>query len=226
MLPTILLSIMISDPSGAVAPVHPKLRAYAAERETEFDRIPEVRKAALAKLARFIEDRRSDEAPARLLFICTHNSRRSHMAEHWARAAAAMKGLSGIETFSGGTEATAFNPRSVAALRRSGFEIEPVEGTGADNPVYRVRHGQGEGVRAFSKVYSQAPNPKEDFAAVMTCSSADESCPYVIGAAARVPTPYEDPKVSDGTLEEAETYDERVAQIAREMLYLMSLVDA
>ena len=57
----------------------------------------------------------------------------------------------------------------------------------------------------------------------MTCSQADRGCPIVYGSAARFSTPYVDPKVSDGTPEEVGTYDERCAEIARDMLYVMSV---
>ena len=48
----------------------------------------------------------------------------------------------------------------------------------------------------------------------------------VLGAAERIAITYEDPKAFDGTDREAEAYDERCRQIAREMLYVFSLVGA
>ena len=155
-------------------------------------------------------------------FICTHNSRRSHMAQIWAQVGAEHFGLKNVETFSGGTEATAFNPRAVAALQRAGLKITK---TGDDNnPQYKVDSGSGEPMDCFSKRFGDFPNPQSDFIAVMTCSSADEACPIVPGAAARVSVPYIDPKLSDGTDSEAATYDERCADIAREMLWVMKRV--
>jgi hypothetical protein len=56
----------------------------------------------------------------------------------------------------------------------------------------------------------------------MTCTSADESCPVVLGAAKRVATPYDDPKAFDGTADEAKMYDERCKQIATETFYVFS----
>jgi arsenate reductase len=145
------------------------------------------------------------------------------MSQLWAQTAAAVCGVSNVETFSGGTEATAFNPRAVAALRRAGFAIEPV--SDGDNPVYQVRfRPEMTPLRVFSKVYDQPPNPVEGFAAVMTCSAADKGCPVVFGAAERIAIPFEDPKVSDGTEREAAAYDERCRQIAREMLSALASV--
>jgi arsenate reductase len=157
---------------------------------------------------------------ARLTFICTHNSRRSHMSQLWAQAGAWRFGLDDVTTFSGGTEATGFNSRAVAALQRAGWRMELPEG--GDNPVWEVRYDEDHPtLECFSKVYDQAPNPTERFLAVMTCSSADEACPLVRGADGRFSVPYVDPKLSDGTPEENDTYDERCADIARDMLWVM-----
>jgi len=189
------------------------------------DRIPEQRRTKLAEIARFIEEETSRDEVARLTFICTHNSRRSHMSQIWAQTAAHYLGVPRVETFSGGTEATAFNPRAAAALERAGFQIES-SGDG-DNPVYLVkRHVEATPIEAFSKVYDQPPNPRREFGAVMTCSTADLDCPVVHGAVARFAIPYDDPKAFDGTDREAAIYDERCRQIAGEMLFLFAQVTA
>jgi hypothetical protein len=128
-----------------------------------------------------------------------------------------------IETYSGGTEATAFNPRAMAALERAGFQVEQRrEGAG---PVYAVRLSDGgPPLVCFSKVFDRAPNPAGDFCAVMTCSSADGACPVVPGAIERISLPYEDPGVCDGTAHETAAYDGCCRQIAREMLAVLSRV--
>jgi len=155
------------------------------------------------------------------MFICTHNSRRSHLSQIWASTAAAYYGVPGVETYSGGTEATAFNPRAVAALKRAGFEIS--HSATQDNPHYTVRfHDNAPAMECFSKVYKQPPNPTADFCAIMTCAQADKNCPVVRGATLRIGVPYEDPKAFDGTPEEAAKYDERCQQIAREILYVFA----
>ena len=129
------------------------------------------------------------------------------MTQLLALAAAQRLGVAGVRTFSGGTEATAFNPRAIAALSRLGFELSSGEGK---NPKVAVRFSPvAEPVEAFSKKYTDPPNPEKDFVVVMTCSQADGSCPFVVGALSRVAIPYEDPKVADGTPEEAARYDER-----------------
>src|SRR5262245_33382790 len=200
------------------------LREYVEARAAEFDQIPEERRAQLAEIAVFVRTRVRLGQPALLTFICTHNSRRSHLAQVWAKVAATYYGAHGVETFSGGTEATAFNPRAIQALKRAGFAIATSE-PDKSNPRYQVRfHDSGLTMECFSKVYYEDPNPKKDFCAVMTCSQADQSCPLVAGAALRIAVPYEDPKAFDGTPEETERYDERCKQIAREMLYIFSKV--
>lgn len=200
----------------------PALAQYTKSLAGEFDAIPKERKQKLEKLALFVRSKRNAGETAKLIFICTHNSRRSHMSQLWATVAAAAYGITGIETFSGGVEATAFNPRAVAALERAGFQIQ---NPGGENPHYRVTYGSNSPpLEAFSKKYDDAANPREGFAAVMTCSQADKNCPAIQGASLRVAIPYEDPKVADGTPEEASLYDQRAKQIATEMFYLFSRV--
>ncbi len=205
--------------------LQPGLGEYIADRLEEFAGISDERTGTLESIAAFVRAKTAAGEPSRLNFICTHNSRRSHMSQLWAQIAAQYFSVPGVETFSGGTEATAFDPRAVAALRRAGFLVE--HSTEGVNPVYAVSFEPGmEPLLAFSKVYSDSPNPQQGFAAVMTCSSADASCPIVFGAAERFAIPYDDPKEFDGTEREAEAYDERCRQIAREMLYLFSVVAA
>lgn len=213
-----------SEPTPSPVALTPALNDYVTSVLPEVDGLAADRRAVLDQLATFVRERRAAGEPARLLFICTHNSRRSHMGQLWAATAAAYYGVAGVETFSGGTEATAFNPRAVAALQRAGFAIE-ADAAGGDNPRYVVRFAEGAPtLEAFSKTWQDEVNPKEGFAAVMTCSQADEACPFVRGSALRVSLPYDDPKAADGTPEEAARYDERARQIAAEMLYLFRAV--
>jgi protein-tyrosine-phosphatase len=201
--------------------LNPELERYVQARAAEYDEIDVPRKQQLDEVAEFVRGRVESGKLARLTFICTHNSRRSHLAQIWAKTAAQYYGVAEIDTFSGGTEATAFNIRAVNALRRSGFDISVNAVTQQNNPRYLVRFSSGApALECFSKAYSDAPNPSAEFCAVMTCSQADKACPVVSGASKRVSLPYEDPKAFDGTPEEAERYDERCRQIAREMLYV------
>ncbi len=203
--------------------MHSKLNKYIEERIGEYDQIDNRRKAELKKIADYISKKSSTE-PVCFTFICTHNSRRSHFSHIWAQIAAHLNGLKNVKTFSGGTEASAFNLRAVQALRNVGIDIVPQDTT--SNPKYLVTFAQdAEKITAFSKKYSDAFNPQKEFCAVMTCSDADEACPVVIGADERISIPYNDPKIFDNTDQEKAKYAERCRQIGRDMLYAFSLVD-
>lgn len=202
--------------------MYPRLQKYIERALEPTNRITAGRKRALEDLAEFVSSRRVRGETAQLTFICTHNSRRSQMAQLWAAAAAAHFGAKGVLTHSGGTEVTAFDRRAVAAMERAGFVIE--HGMGS-NPRHRVSYAKdGPVIECYSKAYDDPGNPAEGFAAVMTCSEADRACPVVVGAALRVPLAYEDPKVADGTPAETLAYDERSLQLATDMLYLFSRV--
>ncbi|MBL7877759.1 MAG: protein-tyrosine-phosphatase [Cyclobacteriaceae bacterium] len=189
----------------------------------EFDQIPAERKETLAELTKFVQAKINASKPVYLNFICTHNSRRSHLSQLWAQAAAHYYGVENVFCFSGGTEATAFNPRAVKAMQEAGFNISITKA--GDNPVYEVRFApNAKPVIAFSKKYDDPFNHNKDFAAIMTCSHADENCPLVLGASGRIALTYDDPKEFDGTPLEATKYSERVHQIGREILYSFSLV--
>jgi arsenate reductase len=207
-----------------VLALHPELARYVESLQGELAAIPDERKQTLDQIAAFVEAEHAADRTAKLVFICTHNSRRSHMSQIWATTAAAFHGVDRVEAYSGGTEATAFNARAVAALRRAGFELaDPPAG---DNPHYQLGYAPERApIEAFSKAFSDAPNPDAEFAAIMNCSEADKACPLVPGATLRISLAYEDPKQADDTPEEQARYDERCRQIAAEMFYLFSKVN-
>jgi arsenate reductase len=201
----------------------PSLQKTIEKLMNEFSQIPNDRKPIIRQLTEFIIDKSKAGKKMRLNFICTHNSRRSHISQLWAQAAAHYFGIPGVETFSGGTEATAFNLKAVKAMKDAGFEI--VVKTDGINPRYEGRYSQdAPGLTLFSKKYDDSFNPNKDFAAIMTCSHADENCPLVVGASKRISLTYNDPKDFDGTAQEAEKYRERVDEIGREILYAFSQV--
>ncbi len=203
--------------------LYPSIQTYLQNAEKNFNIIPKERKEQLQKIALYITTNLKTEKKANLLFICTHNSRRSHMGQLWATAAAEYYGITGISNYSGGTEMTAFNERAVKALVKAGFVI--TKKTEDANAKYESKYGETLPVIiSFSKKYTDEPNPTSNFAAIMTCSQADKNCPIVYGATTRIAVPYDDPKEADGKPNETETYDERVKQIATEVLYAFSLV--
>ena len=204
--------------------LYPEIELYVAQRRNEFDQIPSERKQELKLLSDYIGACHAKEQPAKLTFVCTHNSRRSHLTQIWAQIAAACYGVKNVHTFSGGTEVTACNPRTVDALTRCGLRFL-VTMESSTNPNYSVAFADNEPpLICYSKIFNQQPNPSSSYCAIMTCSHADQNCPVAIGCYLRLAIRYEDPKVSDDTPHESATYDERCAQIAREMLYAMSIV--
>jgi len=200
------------------------LENYCQNFKNEFHLISEDRQQQLEELAHYISQKQNNNQPTKLNVICTHNSRRSHIGQLWLAAAALFYKKNNIHTYSGGTEATAFNHRSVAALRRVGFEIVTADST-VENPIYFATFGFSHTpLKMFSKKYDHANNPEKEFAAIMVCSDADEACPLILGADDRFALTFEDPKRFDDTNLESKKYDERVRQIGREIFYLMSKV--
>ncbi len=194
----------------------PKLQATVTRLKAKAYEIPEERRKTLDAFVKLISA--SSGNPLSLIFVCTHNSRRSHVTMIWAQLAAHLSGRDDVLTFSGGTETTAFNMRAIDALRRVGFEVDVPQG---ENPKVEIRFSEAsEKLICFSKRYDEAPNPESDFIAVMTCAHADEHCPYLPGATHRFPLRYVDPGHADGSPEEAAAYDLLVEQIGREMLYV------
>ncbi len=189
----------------------------------EFDQISDERKKILNEFTQFVQSKIAANQTVYLNFICTHNSRRSHLSQLWAQAAAYYYGIGNVKCFSGGTEATAFNLRAVKAMQDAGFNI--ITTKEGDNPIYEVRYSNdAPPVIAFSKKYDDPFNHNQNFAAVMTCSHADENCPLVLGATKRIALTYNDPKEFDGTPQETEKYSERVHQIGREIFFAFSQV--
>lgn len=200
--------------------MYPELEEYIHTIKDEASSISEDRRKKLEKIADYIRNKVEAGEVAKLNFICTHNSRRSHLCQIWAAVLADHFELDNVQTFSGGTESTAFNPRAVEAIRRAGFKVD---NPGGENPRYEVYFDDdSQPLICFSKTFDDPANPSKSFAAVMTCSDADKNCPHVPGAEKRFSIPYIDPKGSDGTDRETETYDERCRQIATEMHYLFS----
>lgn len=183
--------------------------------------ISEERKAILQELILYIQQKVDTGKRLNLNFICTHNSRRSQFSQIWAQTAADLNGIEAA-CYSGGVEVTAFNERAVDSIKRAGFRVTK---NGLENPKYFIFHSDdAEPIVAFSKIFDDSANAPTGFAAIMTCSHADENCPFIPGAEARIPVRYEDPKAFDGTPEESEKYDERSLQIASEMFYVFSKI--
>ena len=171
----------------------------------------------LNQLVEYLQTKIHKGEKAQLNFICTHNSRRSQMAQVWTKLLADFYGVE-LETFSGGTEVTAFHPNALAVFEKMGLEIQK---EGSNNPHYFLRYSETESpIEAFSKLYDDASNPSTNFAAIMTCSSADANCPFIPSAERRVSLTYEDPKKFDDSEIAQEAYEACALRIAQEMNYV------
>jgi arsenate reductase len=186
----------------------------------EISNISIERKELLNPLRDYIASKAALSQEIHLNFICTHNSRRSHLGQVWAQVMSAYFNTPDVLTYSGGTEETAVFPKIVETLKNQHLKVELVDET--ENPVYAVAYSENDAIYLFSKKYDDSSNPESDFAAIMTCSQADEDCPLITGAEKRFAITYEDPKVSDGTDQQDQTYLERSVQIATEMKYIFS----
>lgn len=181
------------------------------------------RKSVLQPLIDFIQQKKNKEEDIRLNFICTHNSRRSHLSQIWAQTLAHHFYIKNVFSYSGGTEATAMFPMVGETLSNIGFKISTL--SKGKNPVYAVKFSENHhAVICFSKTYDDTFNPTSEFAAIMTCSNADAGCPFIAGAEKRIPITFEDPKAFDNTPLQKEKYHERSLQIATELSYVFSKI--
>ena len=185
--------------------------------------ISEERKTILQPLIDFIQQKVNDRQDININFICTHNSRRSHLSQVWAQAASAHFNIPNVYCYSGGTEETALFPKVAETLTEQGFTIFKIADT--HNPVYAIKYSDNAlPIIGFSKKYDSPFNPVSAFTAIMTCSQADGGCPFIAGAEKRIPITFEDPKISDNTPEQSKVYAERSLQIATEMFYVFSKI--
>ncbi len=189
----------------------------------DFRTVDLERKTILQPLIDYIQQKANSGADINLNFICTHNSRRSHLAQVWAQVASAYFNIPNVHCYSGGTEETSLFPKVAETLTNQGFTIFKIAET--DNPVYAIKYGDNAlPIIGFSKQYDSPFNPASAFVAIMTCSQADGGCPFIAGAEKRIPITFEDPKISDGSPEQAQVYAESSLQIATEMFYVFSMI--
>lgn len=183
--------------------------------------LSEDRKVYLQKIAETITIAYAKNNLVNLTFICTHNSRRSQIAQVWAFFAAAYFKLN-IHSFSGGFEVTSFNRSTIKTLQKAGFSFQ-LSDFSHQNPKYEISfEGTKKYIIGFSKLIEHPENPL-NFIAISTCSNADANCAY-IGAKYVFKLPFDDPKISDGTLLQEERYMEINRQIAGEIYFIFNEV--
>lgn len=223
--------------------MYPTLQIFCDSLPIGFSTISEERKKTLQTISRYIQSKQSDGLETKLVYICTHNSRRSHFGQVWATVATHYYGVKNIQTYSGGTEVTALNTNAINTLQEQGFLITTETPTpfgsaqGSElnsqsiefhekqtNPKFQVHYTDDLYSTCFSKLYDDDSNPKNSFAAIMTCGSAEANCPYIPNCELRVATTYNDPKIADNTAQQKETYYNRSKEIATEIFYVFSLI--
>ena len=194
-----------------------KNKIFKLISQLDSSKINKNRRNLLKPIHDYISQKIKQKTEINLNFICTHNSRRSQLSQIWAKVIADFYGLN-INSFSGGIEISACNERTISSLARKSFEvINP----GGENPHYKVKYDESKvPLILFSKIYTDSSNPKNHFAAIMTCTHAEENCPVISGAEKRFSLPYEDPKEFDSTAKEIKMYDQCSIQIATEMKYI------
>lgn len=143
-----------------------------------------------------------------LLFVCTHNSRRSQLAEAWAHLIFSKE--PGIRVASSGTERTQCHPHTVEALEADRWAVRELQ-PGS----YHIER-DGVSTTLYSKSLDEFSVTSPTIA-FMTCAEADEACPAILGAVARFPWRYEDPKRADGSPEALTTYIETSRAIRRDL---------
>lgn len=184
--------------------------------------IAEDRSQHLHTIALAIVDEIKLHKKVALNFICTHNSRRSQLAQVWSYYLASYYSLP-IVSYSGGTEVTAFHRNTLQTLRDAGFDFK-LKNFSHLNPLYDIRFSSNvKPLVGFSKLYDD-PMHTLPFMAITTCTSADENCPFIPNAIARFHLPFIDPKHSDGTDHQEATYNKTNAIIAAEIGYLFKRV--
>lgn len=199
-----------------------QIRLRLEQAAAKLEEIPEIRKERLKLLSNFLQTKVDQQEPLELVFVCTHNSRRSVFAQIAAAVAAKYYGIANLETFSAGTVATAVHVNTIEALRSFGFEIEMQDQS--TNPNYLVAYSDEVALTCFSKTLDHDSLPKSGFAAVMTCADAELNCPFIEGAAYRIGLTYEDPKIADHTAMQNLVYQERFNEILMECLFVCSQI--
>ncbi len=202
--------------------MYPKLVDTIGQFQVDAAQIRE-RKAQLEPLIAYIQQKYDEDQEININFICTHNSRRSHLAQIWAQTAASFYRIKNVHCYSGGTEETALYDKVVFTLREQGFQF--LQLAAGNNPIYAIKYDDNSApLIGFSKKYDHPYNPLSHFAAVMTGSQADGGCPCVTGAKRRIPITFEDPKISDDTPDQDKVYAKRSLEIGQDMCYVFSQI--
>ena len=135
---------------------------------------------------------------ARVLFLCTHNSARSQMAEGLLRHL----GGDRFEAYSAGTQATHVRPLAIRAMDEIGVDISGQESKTLD--------------RYLGKPFDYV---------IAVCDDANEACPFFPGAERRLHWSVADPSAAEGTDEERLKVFRSVRDVLRDRVQAELVVD-
>ena len=185
--------------------------------------ISDSRKLILKELVKYIKTKKASKSEVHLNFICTHNSRRSQFCQIWAETASAYYNKK-IYCYSGGLVVTEFNINAVNTIKKCGFDVIK---SGSKNPTYSLYYSNSRvrPISVFSKLYNDPVNKANSFAAITTCSDAEENCPFILNAEKRIFLQYDDPKLFDNLPNKMEKYFDSSFQIASELFYVFQNVE-
>jgi len=172
------------------------------------------------EIVNYIYKKTSENKIPKLNFICTHNSRRSQFCQFWASFFSNYYNIK-CEVYSGGTVETEVHKSVLNNISDYGFNIIFKE---CNNPTYSIKFKNQNLGNYFSKFYYNFENPKNEFAAIMTCTDAENNCPVVEGSEIKFSLPYEDPKKYDKSKNEKNEYKKTSETIASEMNYLFKTI--
>ncbi|MGX1023184.1 hypothetical protein [Flavobacterium sp. CS20] len=193
------------------------IQSLLQQFEKEDHQIDLERKHQIKAIAETLKQQHSSK-PFQLIFVCTHNSRRSIFGQVWATVLADYYDIA-LESYSGGTEVSAVNDNAISCLRYLGFDAQKSQNT--SNSIVEVNYGNSNVIKCFSKLYNDAQNPSDNFYAIMLCEQASENCPFIPNALERFNLTYPDPKQFDGTTQQDEKYREVALTIGLELSFLI-----
>ena len=147
----------------------------------------------------------------KIVFICTHNSRRSQLCEAWGSVLSKRFNLN-LFFYSAGTEKTGVYVEVINALQRAGLEIDK---GGKINDINNP-------IELYSKTLDEIKG--DEFISLMTCSDAEENCPVDPRSKKNIKLFYNDPKKFDGTHKESLEYDKICKLIASELNAIFKLL--
>ena len=199
--------------------LYPILNEYVKDFPNEFRKIPEDRRYRLNEIVYFLEEQQENKAPSQLIFISTHQSSVSQMAQVWSKAAAYYFGFPGFQSFSGGIKPNEIAINSIETIEKAGFIVYKSDIDGID--VYRVKFSYNlTPIVIFPKKIEHVKNPYDNFMAVFVEENADVNISNIKGTYHRLLLNYNDPIGYEGSGLEDQVYEESCRKVAIEMFYV------